>query len=74
MIKQQEKAFGESISLLDEGIRFFPENDQLKLCQGISHMNLGEFRKALGCFQGIPNSNQAEPYIKECHRALGKMA
>ncbi len=73
MMKQQEKAFGESISLLDEGIRFFPENDQLKLCQGISHMNLEEFKEALGRFQGMRDSNQAEPYIRECRKVLGTM-
>ncbi len=73
MIKQQEKAFRESITLLDEGIRLFPLNDQLKLCQGINHMNLGEFQSALGCFEGIRDSNQAEPYIKECCKVLGTM-
>lgn len=73
MIKQQEKAFRESITLLDEGVRLFPLNDQLKLCQGISHMNLGEFQKALGCFQGIRNSKQAEAYKQECYKALEAM-
>jgi len=73
MIKQQEKAFRESITLLDKGMRLFPLNDQLKLCQGINHMNLGEFQKALGCFQGMGNSKQAEIYIKECRKMLGTM-
>ena len=73
MIKQQERAFRESITLLDEGVRLFPLNDQLKLCQGISHMNLGEFQKALGCFQGIRDSKQAESYKQECHKALEAM-
>ena len=71
MIKQQEKAFREAITLLDEGIRLFPLNDQLKLCQGINHMNLGEFKSALSCFEGIRNSKQAKPYIKECRKVLG---
>ena len=73
MIKQQEKAFRESIILLHEGIRLFPLNDQLKLCQGINHMNLGEFQSAMGCFEGIRDSNQAEPYIKECCKVLETM-
>ena len=70
MIKQREGAFRESITYLKEGVRFFPENDQLKLCQGISHMNLGEFQRALHCFQGIRDSKQAEPYKKECYHSL----
>ncbi len=71
MIKQQARAFDESIVFLKEGIRLFPENDQLKLCRGISHMNLGEFQSALGCFEGIRNSKQTEPYKKACYEALG---
>ena len=71
MIKQQARAFHESIVFLKEGIRLFPENDQLKLCRGISHMNLGEFQSALGCFEGIRNSKQTEPYKKACYEALG---
>ena len=73
MIKQRERAFRESITLLDEGLGVFPENDQLKLCKGISHMNLGEFQRALSCFKGIRDSKQAKPYIKECHKALETM-
>ena len=71
MVKQREGAFEASITLIDEGLRVFPENDPLRLCKGISHMNLGEFKKALGCFEGIRDVKQAEPYIKECQRALG---
>ena len=71
MIKQRERAFRESITFLDEGLGVFPENDQLKLCKGISHMNLGELQKALSCFEGIRDSRQARPYIKECHNMLG---
>lgn len=73
MIKQQEKAFRESVTLLDDGMRLFPLNDQLKLCQGINHMNLGEFQSALGCFEGVRDSNPAEPYIKECWKVLETM-
>ena len=73
MIKQREGAFRESITLLEEGIGFFPENDQLKLCKGISHMNLGEFEKALSSFKGIVDAKQAGPYISACRKALGTM-
>ncbi len=70
MIKQNERAFDESIAFLKEGVRLFPGNDQLKLCQGISHMNLREFQTALGCFAGIRDSKQAEPYKEACYKAL----
>jgi len=73
MIEQRERAFRESIALLDEGLRVFPENDQMKLCKGISHMNLGEFQEALGCLERMRDSKQAEAYKQECYKALKAM-
>ena len=73
MIKQRERAFRESITLLDKGLGVFPENDQMKLCKGISHMNLGEFQEALGCLERMRDSKQAEAYKQECYKALKTM-
>lgn len=70
MIRQQGRAFVESIDILREGLDHFPENDPLKLCLGISHMNLGEFQAALSCFEDMKESRQAGPYIDECHKHI----
>ena len=70
MMKQREGRFSESTTLLNEGLALFPDNDQMKLCKGINHMNLKEFRKALDCFGEIRESEQTKSYMKECRRLL----
>jgi len=70
MTKQREGRFRESITVLNEGLKLYPDNDQMKLCKGINHMNLGEFQEALGCFGKIRDSEQARIYMDECQRLL----
>ena len=71
IIRQQERDFRGSVSVLSEGIRFFPDNEQLNICLGLSHMNLGEYAKALECLLKFRDSKHATPHIAECYRALG---
>jgi len=70
IIRQQERDFPGSVSVLSEGIRFFPDNEQLNICLGLSYMNLGEYAKALECLLKFRHSDHAAPHIAECHRAL----
>jgi len=71
IIRQQERDFRGSVSVLSEGIRFFPDNEQLSLCLGLSYMNLSEYAKALECLLKFSYSEHAAPHIAECYRALG---
>ena len=73
MLKQREKAFNESVAVLDEGLTLFPDNDQLKLCKGISLMNLRAFKNALSCFESMENPALAKPYVNECRKMLSSM-
>ncbi|MCG6881227.1 MAG: B12-binding domain-containing radical SAM protein [Deltaproteobacteria bacterium] len=73
MLKQRDRAFNESVAVLDKGLMFFPDNDQLKLCKGISLMNLREFKRALSCFESIGNLEVAKPYVNECRKTLSSM-
>ena len=70
ILRQTQRAFKESIRILKDGLERFPDNDALWLCQGISHMNLGDFSAALSCFSSMHNSEQASPYIEECRKHL----
>ena len=70
MIRQHERDFRESIRILAEGIRHFPENEQMHLCMALSHMNLGQYAEALPYLEKFRNSRQAAPYIEECRRRL----
>jgi len=71
IIKQKDWAFDESIRILSEGIKFFPDSEPLNTCLGISYMNLGEYSKALLYLLKFPDSRQAIPYIASCYKALG---
>ena len=71
LIHQQNRATEESIRVLSEGIRHFPESEQLHMCLGINHMNLQEYDKALSYFLKFRHSGQFALYIARCYEALG---
>ena len=71
IIRQQERDFKGSVNVLSEGIRLFPDNEQLHICLGLSYMNLGEFAEALECLLKFRHSEHAAPHIAECYKALG---
>jgi tetratricopeptide (TPR) repeat protein len=70
MIEQRKRKFKESIRILEEGLRHWPESEDLAVCLGISYMNLGDFRSALNRFSRFPNSATAAKYMDECRRVL----
>jgi len=71
IMTQKRGDFHESMKVLKEGIRYFPESEALHLCQGINLMNLREFEEAISCFMKFPDSEEAVPYISKCYEALG---
>jgi anaerobic magnesium-protoporphyrin IX monomethyl ester cyclase len=72
MIRQRHREYRESIELLTEGIRLFPEDEPLHLCLGVSHMNLGKFSDALSSLMKFQHSPNALQQIAACHKALGQ--
>ena len=70
MIEQRKRKFKESIRILEEGLRHWPESEDLTLCLGIDYMNLGGFKTALGHFSKFPQSKTAIQYKEECVKAL----
>ncbi len=73
IIKQKNRKYEESIRILSEGIRYFPDSESLNVCLGISYMNLGRFDRALSYLLKFPDSKEALPYIAGCYRALGDL-
>jgi tetratricopeptide (TPR) repeat protein len=73
IMMQKKKKFEESVKLLKEGIRHFPQNELLHICLGISYMNLGKIGEAISCFQKFPFSEQAKNYLLECKRLLNQI-
>ena len=70
MIKQKIGEFRESVEILEQGLRHWPESEDLTLCLGINCMNLGDFKTALGYFSKFPQSKTAIQYKEECVKAL----
>jgi len=70
MIEQRKRKFKESAQILEEGLRHWPESEDLAVCLGISYMNLGDFGSALDRFSKFPNSATAAKYMDECRRVL----
>jgi len=70
IIRQKHRDFHESIRILSEGVGHFPEDESIRICLGLSHMNLGEFEEALSHLEEIKHSPQAAPYIAECRKRL----
>ncbi|SPD71842.1 Radical SAM domain protein [uncultured Desulfobacterium sp.] len=72
MIKQQDRKSDQATQILMEGVKYFPESEQLNLCLAINYMNTGEFKKALDCLLKFRHSPEAIPYIARCYEALGE--
>jgi anaerobic magnesium-protoporphyrin IX monomethyl ester cyclase len=70
MIKQRMGEFRESVEILEQGLRHWPESEDLTVCLGINYMNLGDFRTALDHLSKFPQSKTAIQYKEECVKAL----
>ena len=64
LLEQQTGRIDASISVLYEGLSYYPEEENLGICLGVSHMHRGEVDQALGCFKKFPRSPQAKAYIR----------
>jgi radical SAM superfamily enzyme YgiQ (UPF0313 family) len=72
IIRQKNHKYRDSISILEEGVRRFPDSKSLHVCLGISHMNLGEYDKALSALIKFQDSPEAIPHIAACYRGMGE--
>ena len=70
IIRQKERRFDDSVRILSEGVRYFPDNESLHICLGLSHMNLGQYAEALSYLDKFRHARQAATYIAECRRRL----
>lgn len=71
IIKQKNRDYLESISILEKARKHYPESEHIAICLGISYMNTGRLNNALECFEAFPDSQTALNYSAACHRMLG---
>jgi len=70
ILNQKKSAYRESVQILSKGVEHFPGNEQLSLCLGISHMNLGDFETPLSFFLKYQHSKQCLGFIVACYHEL----
>ena len=70
ILNQKKGAYDDSIKILSQGIRYFPDNEPLNICLGVSLMNIGDFNSALSIFLKFQHSKQALELIVNCYHAL----
>ena len=70
LIRQKRGEIQASVQILLEGLKHWPDSEELCTCLGVSLMNLGEFERALTFFSKFPESKTAGSYAAECRRAL----
>ncbi len=71
IIKQKQEKYEESVRILSEGMKQFPESESLATCLGISYMKLGRYEEALKCFHKFLDSRDALQFAAACYNALG---
>ena len=71
MLKQKAGKHRDAISMLSRGLEYFPDSRDLNMCLGVSHMNLGEYEKALSCLLRLQDSRDVAYFIACCYRELG---
>ncbi|MBW1822061.1 MAG: cobalamin-dependent protein [Deltaproteobacteria bacterium] len=69
--KQKSRNYKQSVKILAKGIKYFPNDQKLHLCIGISYMNLRDYKKALSHLLPFQESKEVQPFIANCYKALG---
>lgn len=70
IMKQRNREYGASAEILSEGVKHFPDNEDLNLALGISCLNLEDYRSALNYFSKLPSSKAATAYVARCREAI----
>ncbi|MCG6893141.1 MAG: cobalamin-dependent protein [Desulfobacteraceae bacterium] len=72
ILAQKRRDYDGSIEVLAEGLRRFPRDPQLGVCLAVSHMNTGDFPRALEILRPLEGHPEADSYIEACRRAVSE--
>ena len=70
ILAQKKGGYLDSVTILKQGVTYFPNNDMLNISLGISFMNLGQYDQALKHFLPFEHNPQALTNIVACYHAL----
>ena len=71
VLKQNEGKIEGAVQILSEGVKHFPESEQLNVCLGINYTNLGQYKQALEVLLKFQHSQEGSYSIARCYKALG---
>ncbi len=71
ILRQNEGNPEEAVEILSEGVKHFPDSQQLNMCLGVNCINIGDHDKALSYLLGLQDSKEACFHIAGCYKALG---
>ena len=67
---QKMRRFDDSINIIKEALKFYPQSIDLNLCIGITYMNKGEFEQALNYFRPFEGTAKVDGFIAICKERL----
>jgi radical SAM superfamily enzyme YgiQ (UPF0313 family) len=70
ILKQKKNNYAASSELLNQGLAYFPDDPQLNICQGVSLMNMGQYKNALDHFLKFQNIKEAVQYAANCYTMI----
>ena len=71
ILYQKRRFFQKSMEIIAQGLSHFSGSMDLNICQGINHMNLNNFDKALSIFIEYQTQPHVIPYIIHCYQEKG---
>lgn len=71
VLYQRNNHHDASVALLKKAVEYYPEDEHLNICLGISYKALGKYREAISHLMPYGHSLQAMEHALHCFRMLG---
>ena len=70
ILNQKKPSYATSVEILSQGLEYFPDDEQLNICMGVSLMNTGAYQEALSYLLKFQHLQQTLGLITNCYHAL----
>lgn len=73
IIRQKQGDMEGAARVASEGLKHFPDSEDLNICMGISCMNLGRYEEALAYFLPFQGTGRYAVYMDACYKGMGRI-
>ncbi len=70
IFNQKKQAYAASVTILSQGLEYFPDDEQLNICMAVSRMHTGAYQEALSYLLKFQHLQQTLGLIANCYHAL----